>query len=131
MTLGPNGIRLEEMQSEAAQLANMHAVLLLHPDDNVVVVCRAVTAGETVDMAGVPLLVRTSVGVGHKLARQALKAGDKVRRYGAPIGSMTQDAAAGEHVHLHNLQSDYLHTYTLDSGNAFVAEATPTGEDHL
>jgi altronate dehydratase small subunit len=73
--------------------------------------------------------VRSSVGVGHKLARHALSAGDKVRRYGAPIGSMTQGAASGEHVHLHNLQSDYLHTYTLDSGNAFVGEA-PAGEEH-
>ncbi|WP_407571523.1 UxaA family hydrolase [Deinococcus altitudinis] len=117
-------------EPEQATPATMHAVLLLHPDDNVVVVCRAVTAGETVDMAGVPLLVRSSVGVGHKLARQALSAGDKVRRYGAPIGSMTQSAAPGEHVHLHNLQSDYLHTYTLDSGNAFVEEPIPAGEAH-
>ncbi|WP_407541707.1 UxaA family hydrolase (plasmid) [Deinococcus radiomollis] len=108
----------------------MHAVVLLHPDDNVVVVCRAVNAGETVDAAGTPLLVRTSVGVGHKLARQALSAGDKVHRYGAPIGSMTQAADRGEHVHLHNLQSDYLHTYTLDSGNAFVGEAAAAGEEH-
>jgi len=58
-----------------------------------------------------------------------LRAGDKVRRYGSPIGSMTQDAAPGEHVHLHNLQSDYLHTYTLDTGNAFVAGAPATQED--
>ena len=42
---------------------------------------------------------------------------------------MTQDAAPGEHVHLHNLQSDYLHTYTLDTGNAFVAVAPTTQED--
>ena len=100
-----------------------HAVLLLHPDDNVLVACRALVAGETIDAAGVPMTVVRSVGLGHKLARVALKAGDKVRRYGSPIGSMTRDAAPGEHVHLHNLQSDYLHTYTLDSGNAFVPGA--------
>jgi len=98
-----------------------HAVILLHPDDNVVVACRALSAGETIDAAGVPLEVVSSVALGHKLARVSLLAGDKVRRYGSTIGSMTQDAAPGEHVHLHNLQSDYLHTYTLDSGNAYVA----------
>lgn len=105
------------------------AALLLHPDDNVLVACRALSAGEMIDAAGVPLLVRSSVGLGHKLARVTLRAGDKVRRYGSPIGSMTQDAAPGEHVHLHNLQSDYLHTYTLDTGNAFVAVAPATQED--
>lgn len=97
------------------------AVILLHPDDNVVVACRALSAGETIDAAGVTLVVMSRVGTGHKLARVALQPGDKVRRYGSPIGSMTQAAAPGEHVHLHNLQSDYLHTYTLDTGNAFVA----------
>ena len=106
-----------------------HAVLLLHPDDNVVVACRALRAGESIDAAGAPLVVVSSVALGHKLARVALHAGDKVRRYGSPIGSMTQDAAPGEHVHLHNLQSDYLHTYTLDSGNAYVA-ATVAEEVH-
>lgn len=104
-----------------------HAVLLLHTDDNIVVACRAVQAGETVDAAGISLGIRSSVAVGHKLARTDLAAGDKVYRYGAPIGSMTQAAQAGEHVHLHNLQSDYLHTYTLDTGNDFVTTG-PTEE---
>ncbi|WP_309572238.1 UxaA family hydrolase [Deinococcus sp.] len=108
-----------------------HAVLLLHPNDNIVVACRAVQAGETVDAAGTPLLIRTPVAVGHKLARSDLRPGDKVYRYGAPIGSMTQAAQAGEHVHLHNLQSDYLHTYTLDSGNDFVTTGpTEPVEEH-
>ena len=106
-----------------------HAVILLHPDDNVVVACRALSTGETIDAAGAPLVVLSSVGLGHKLARVALQQGDKVRRYGSPIGSMTQAAAPGEHVHLHNLQSDYLHTYTLDSDNAFVATGTHHGEE--
>ncbi|THF87367.1 altronate hydrolase [Deinococcus sp. KSM4-11] len=112
-----------------------HAVLLLHPDDTIVVACRAIQAGETVDVAGTPLLVRTSVALGHKLARTDLRAGDRVFRYGAPIGSMTHTAQAGEHVHLHNLQSDYLHTYTLDSGNDFVTtgptDDPPPTEDHV
>lgn len=107
-----------------------HAVLLLHPDDNVLVACRSLTAGESIDAAGVPLVVRSSVGLGHKLARVPLKVGDKVRRYGSPIGSMTQDAAPGEHVHLHNMQSDYLHTYTLDSDNAFVPGEPASPEEH-
>ena len=33
----------------------------------------------------------------------------------------TRDIAAGEHVHLHNMKSDYLPTYTLESGRTFAA----------
>jgi hypothetical protein len=37
-----------------------------------------------------------------------------VRKYGVPIGSVTKPIAAGEHVHVHNLASNYTPTYTLD-----------------
>jgi (2R)-sulfolactate sulfo-lyase subunit alpha len=52
------------------------------------------------------------VGVGHKLARHALAVGDKVLKYGAPIGSITAPVAAGGHVHLHNMKSDYIASHT-------------------
>jgi hypothetical protein len=44
----------------------------------------------------------------------------KVLRYGAVIGHVTRDVAKGEHLHTHNLASDYLPTYTHDAGNTFV-----------
>ena len=61
-----------------------------------------------------------TVSLGHKLARRALTAGEKILRYGAPIGHATRDVAKGEHLHTHNLESDYLPTYTLDAGHAYV-----------
>jgi hypothetical protein len=51
--------------------------------------------------------------MGHKLAAKAMGPEDKVIKYGAPIGSATQPIAIGEHVHLHNLKSDYTPTYAL------------------
>ena len=36
-------------------------------------------------------------------------------KYGAPIGSATAAIAAGEHVHVHNMKSDYTPTYQLDA----------------
>ena len=38
-----------------------------------------------------------------------------------PIGSATRDIEPGEHVHLHNMKSDYLPTYTLEDGRLFGA----------
>ncbi len=71
------------------------SALLLNPNDNVLV---ATTAAD-----GAP--------VGFKIARRAIAAGEKIIKWGAPIGSATRAIAAGEIVHLENMQSDYLPTY--------------------
>jgi altronate dehydratase len=63
------------------------------------------------------------VPTGHKLALAPVAAGEKVVKYGSPIGSATRDIQPGEYVHLHNLRSDYLPTYTLDGSNPFLREA--------
>ncbi|MGR4863463.1 UxaA family hydrolase [Caulobacter sp. LARHSG274] len=86
--------------------------ILLHPDDNVLVLSAPVRAGDRLTIDGQAVIASADVGVGHKLARRALAVGDKVLKYGAPIGSMTAPAAAGEHVHLHNMKSDYIASHT-------------------
>ena len=86
--------------------------LLLHPNDNILVCVAQLHAGDTVVIDGQPVVVQTDIGVGHKLARRELVEGDKVYRYGAPIGSMVATAAPGEHVHMHNMKSDYIPSHT-------------------
>jgi len=88
------------------------AAILLHPQDNVVVCCRFVTAGERIVVAGVDIVARQSVEIGHKLARVDLSAAESVIKYGSTIGSMTAPAAAGDWVHLHNMKSDYISAHT-------------------
>ncbi|MGZ3297492.1 MAG: UxaA family hydrolase [Asticcacaulis sp.] len=86
--------------------------LLLHPDDNVLV-CRAHAApGQVILIDGGEVTLREAIDVGHKIARRSLRAGDKVIKYGATIGSMTSDAARGAHIHMHNMQSDYISSHT-------------------
>lgn len=87
--------------------------------DNVVVLVREVRPGETIEVAGLPLTVQKPLGVGHKLALLRIAAGAKIFKHGAAIGSATCDIEPGEHVHLHNMKSDYLPTYTLDEGRLF------------
>lgn len=91
------------------------------------VVTRRVDAGTTIEVDGQILEVTTPLGLGHKLAFRSIAAGDKILKYGASIGSATRDIAAGEHVHLHNMKSDYLPTYTLDDGRLFTASRTHEG----
>ncbi len=92
----------------------MEPFILLHPGDNVLI-CRAhAEAGDAVVIDGDRVALPASIDVGHKIARRDLRAGDKVYRYGAPIGSMTGDAPRGAHVHMHNMQSDYIKTHTRE-----------------
>lgn len=98
------------------------ASILLHKDDNIVVTVADIRTGQRIVLDGERVLATADVSVGHKLARRALRTGDKVFKYGAPIGSMTAPAAKGAHVHVHNMKSDYLAAHDGEHFNA--GEAT-------
>jgi hypothetical protein len=93
----------------------LQPLLLLHPDDNILVARRDIAAGERVEIDGETFAIPAAVELGHKLARRALAADTRVLKYGAPIGSMKTAVARGEHVHLHNLRSDYISPTTRDA----------------
>lgn len=95
-------------------------LVLLSPEDNCLVTCSALPAGTTVQLEDTRATLTHAIGMGHKLARRTLGAGEKVIKYGAVIGSLRCAAQAGEHIHTHNLDSDYTPTYTLDEGHTFV-----------
>jgi hypothetical protein len=90
-------------------------LLLLHPDDNILVARRDIAAGERVEIDGETFTIPTAVELGHKLARRDIAADARVLKYGAPIGSMKAAVARGEHVHMHNLRSDYIPSTTRDT----------------
>ncbi len=94
-------------------------VIHLSPIDNVVVLVRSVQPGDTIEIDGRSISMRKPLGLGHKLALRRIAAGTKILKYGAAIGSATCDIEPGEHVHLHNMQSDYLPTHTLDGARLF------------
>jgi hypothetical protein len=96
-------------------------LLLMAPEDNCLIARTALQAGQAVDIDGVAHTLTQDIAIGHKLARRNLAPGDKVLRYGAIIGSVTQPIAAGEHIHTHNLESDYIPTFTLgQDGHHFL-----------
>ena len=59
----------------------------------------------SLDNVGVLIEKRGEIPAGHKIALQAIAAGDKVIKYGNPIGVAVQDIKAGEWVHSHNLKT--------------------------
>jgi len=100
-------------------------LLLLHPDDNILVARRDIAAGESVEIDGQSFSMPAAIELGHKLARRALAADTRVLKYGAPIGSMKIAAGRGEHVHLHNLRSDYLPSTSREIGTPLKSETDP------
>jgi predicted RecA/RadA family phage recombinase len=81
--------------------------------DNVAVALRALRAGDTVTIDGMQCIVDRDIAVGHKLAARAIAQGEAIIKYNCPIGVATQSIPAGAFVHVHNVASSYLPTYTL------------------
>jgi (2R)-sulfolactate sulfo-lyase subunit alpha len=45
------------------------------------------------------------IPLGHKIALEYIREGEKAVKYGRPIGIAIKDIKIGEHVHVHNLKS--------------------------
>ncbi len=97
-------------------------VLQIHPDDNVGVAVRPLLSGTSVRCGSASFVLSQALPLGAKIALRPLRRGDKVVKFGEPIGSMTEDVEVGDYIHTHNLESDYLHTY---------AEGELVGRSHL
>ena len=97
------------------------AAMRLHAGDNVVVTKGEISSGSDVLDNGAVLHLKDTVPFGHKIATEAIKSGDAVRKYGQIIGFATRDIAPGERVHEHNLAfAEFARDYE------FGVEATPT-----
>ena len=86
-------------------------LLLLSPSDNVFVAIRSIERGSPLAVDGQEIVVAERIPLGFKVAARDIRAGEKISKYGAPIGSATRDISKGEVVHVHNMKSDYLPTY--------------------
>jgi hypothetical protein len=97
-------------------------LLLLDPGDNVLVAIQTLESGDILSVADERVRVPARLTLGHKIAAHAIRAGEKILKYGMPIGSATRDIAVGEHVHMHNMKSDYIQTFTRESGRTFSTQ---------
>lgn len=98
-------------------------VLILAPGDNVAIAKTDIPAGTALTVMGQTLTLAARMEVGHKFAFVPVRKGGTIVKYGAPIGVATADIAPGDSMHIHNVTSDYIPTYTLDEGHQFFKEA--------
>lgn len=83
----------------------MAELLRIAAQDNVAVALSAIEKGTALTAEGITVTAADDIPAGHKIALTPIPAGDKVIKYGFPIGYAKADIAAGQHVHVHNLHT--------------------------
>lgn len=86
----------------------MPRAVVLHKEDNVGTLIDSASKGEACTLQGertgsVPLVA--DIAFGHKICIAATPAGGDILKYGQVIGRASKAIAAGEHVHVHNVES--------------------------
>ncbi|HEX9118402.1 MAG TPA: UxaA family hydrolase, partial [Anaerolineae bacterium] len=79
--------------------------LLMHPGDDVGLAAVDLAVGAAVEVGGFTVVLRQEIPFGHKFALRPIPAGAEVHKYGECIGRAIAPIAAGEHVHVHNVES--------------------------
>lgn len=83
----------------------MKPALVISARDNVATALEPLEPGRRLEMSGRTVTVAEPIASGHKVAIQAIPAGEPVIKYGSPIGLASADIPAGAHVHTHNVSS--------------------------
>ncbi|MFG6687745.1 UxaA family hydrolase [Mariniflexile sp. HNIBRBA6329] len=86
----------------------MEKFVQLHINDNIVIALKKFETGDIINVNGEEIPLKESIDFGHKIAIKPISKKNKILKYGLSIGSATQNIVPGEHVHSHNLETDYL-----------------------
>lgn len=82
--------------------------LLIDEKDNVGIVIDRVVPGDKIEIGGKIITALDTIELPHKIALVDLKPGDHVIKYGFVMGYATQSIKAGQHVHVHNVDSEKM-----------------------
>ncbi len=89
----------------------MKKLIRINSRDNVAVAVEPLSKGEVESVDDATFTIFSDIPAGHKVALQDIKKGEKVIKYGYPIGAASEDIRQGQHVHNFNI-------HTLLSENA-------------
>ena len=92
-----------------------NAAIRLHAADNVAIARVPLLPGQQVNISRKAITLRSAIPAGHKLALGSIAKGERIYRYGHPIGLASAAIQAGEHIHTHNLAFEELDSETSDT----------------
>ena len=81
----------------------MKKLIRINPQDNVAVALSKISKGELLEVGGISFKAISDIPSGHKIAIHCIESGEKVIKYGNPIGKAKVQIEVGEHVHTHNM----------------------------
>ncbi|MBJ6368618.1 UxaA family hydrolase [Snuella sedimenti] len=96
-------------------MENSKQLIKLSNNDNVLVLTVDLNVGDVFTYAGTDYKVAEAIALGHKIAAKSINEGEKIIKFNMSIGSATRDIKIGEHIHLHNMKSDFIDTHTRES----------------
>ncbi|MCL7394012.1 MAG: UxaA family hydrolase [Thaumarchaeota archaeon] len=90
----------------------MKRAITLSEKDNVAVALEEILEGEDVEVTigGGKIILKAlnNIPFGHKISLRRIRRGEKIIKYGEPIGEAVTDIEQGEHVHVHNIKSIFV-----------------------
>ncbi|MBJ6367692.1 UxaA family hydrolase [Snuella sedimenti] len=96
-------------------MENSEHVIKLSDKDNVLVLTVNLNKEDSFKYNGIDYKIKKPIKLGDKIAAKDIYEGEKIIKFNMSIGSATQDIMAGEHVHLHNMKSDFIDSHTRES----------------
>jgi len=83
--------------------------ILIDKKDNVATALRQLEKGDSIPVVvedrSVSVILLQDISFGHKFALTDIQQGDAIIKYGEVIGLATKQIRQGEHVHIHNVES--------------------------
>lgn len=85
---------------------NNMSFIRINKHDNVIVALKYIPKGDIIEIDGKQIKIVQDIPQGHKIALKDLMKGANIIRYGNPIGHTTCQIKTGEHVHIHNTETN-------------------------
>ncbi|MGX1930958.1 UxaA family hydrolase [Flagellimonas sp. 2504JD4-2] len=92
-------------------MENFNTLIKLAEKDNVLVSCVDIKAKEIISYGDDKYLIDENISFGHKVALRDINKGDPIIKFNTVIGTATEDIKQGQHVHVHNIKSNFIPTY--------------------
>lgn len=83
------------------------SAIRLHASDHVAIAIGRLRVGDRIHVDDLDIECCSDVPPGHKICLASIETGQRVFKYGQPIGIASAPIRAGQHVHSHNLADDH------------------------
>ena len=104
-------------------------LIRINGKDNVAVAITALAKGDVVTVGDDTFTIFSDIPRGHKVAIRDISKGERIIKYGYPIGEATEDIGKGRHVHAFNIRTLLNENAEYHYDEAAAAEAVEEAEE--